>query len=179
MDDIPRTLSENDYNLLQNMDKSQYARAYKITDIHRVILAPVSKVLWDISPTSRAALEYSLSNGSSVPLTVSVNWIFERVPTSGIIENSVGNTEITIPRNSTAARNLVASVLGHTKVSLSNLFPAFFHLDSTGVALTSVLPEPFQRTVNVSLMRLGEAATGDWWNVNQTSPHVVGHGCCI
>jgi hypothetical protein len=173
MDDVPVGITGADYARLRAFDPTQFVDSYESSDIHRVLLAPESKVLWGISPPSRAGLAAALAADAPLPLVLT--FTFERAPASGVVERSVATVTSQLAPNSAAVVALRQAVAGSAAVPLAALVPTFFRLDATSNAAVDALPSVLStRRSSVVLARLGQpAAGGDWWSLNATSPHLV------
>lgn len=183
MDNLAPTpsISDADYEQLRLQDASGFVATYRSPDVQRMLLSPLSKQIWGISPSSRESLVQALEEDSQ-PVTLTVGWSFYRADRNGIAVEASGNREYQ-PANSTDFRlQLLSALAGNGSVDLPQLLPSFYKLGKTDATTTGDgLPGKLgEAEIDCLLSRFSDPMDPsiEWWALNQTSPHVVSLGIC-
>lgn len=83
MDVLSNNVATNQKDLQQIFDQVAFASSFRSSDVQRVLLSPQSKSVWNISPSSRASLAWTLEKASTVVITFTAR--FTRSAQSGIV----------------------------------------------------------------------------------------------
>lgn len=170
------SITPADYKQLKSADKSGLIETYKQDDIQRTLLSPLSKSLWDISPSSRVRLLEVLRDPSqTVQLTFS--WAFTRQARAGVAITADGNLAY-VPKNATALReSLYQALQGNGQVHLPRLFPSIYQLSKLDAATFGARLPPSLGMLygDAVLTRLEDPddPKREYWSLRQVSPHVV------
>lgn len=170
------SIAGSDFRQLTHADMSGFVKTYKQPDVQRVLLSPLSKSLWDISPSSRTRLLEVLQDPEQ-PVQLTFSYTFTRKPRQGVAEKAEGRL-VYAPKNSTLLRSSLYEALTSSKaVQLPRFFPSIYQLTDGDAATTgSGLPSPLGTFFgDAELQRLEDPNDDnrEYWSLQQTSPHVV------
>ena len=171
-----KSITSADFAQLNHADTSGFVKTYKDADVQRVLLSPLSKSLWDISPSSRLRLLEVLQDPNE-PVQLTFTWAFTRKPRQGIAEVVEGRL-VHAPANATVLRRELYEALTSSKtVQLPRLFPSVYQLsDSDSAGTGSSLPAPLGTYfADAELQRLEDPndKAREYWSLKQSSKHLV------
>jgi hypothetical protein len=170
------SIAASDFRQLAHADTSGFVKTYKQPDVQRILLSPLSKSLWDISPSSRTRLLEVLQDPEQ-PVQLTFSYVFIRKPRQGVAEKAEGRL-VYAPKNGTLLRSSLYEALTSSKaVQLPRFFPSVYQLTDGDAATTGGgLPLPLGTFfADAELQRLEDPNDNnrEYWSLQQTSPHVV------